>query len=137
MVMSISTTGQWDYVVTEQPVDRNSFREYILGLNHPEGAVLIMDNVAFHKCHCVQEAMKQKGYVPLFIPPYCPDANPIEHVFGIIKNKFRIGWADARNRSNVSFDDVMEDSVETAIQQLGTFEHVFRNSLSWLQACTI
>ena len=36
----------------------------------------------------VKQTIADKGYVALFVPPYSPEFNPIELVFGVIKNSF-------------------------------------------------
>jgi len=47
--------------------------------------VVIMDNVPFHKSRRTAELIEQKGAILLYLPPYSPDLNPIEHDFGAIK----------------------------------------------------
>ena len=44
----------------------------------PINAVLVMDNVSFHKRVDMVEAIKQSGALLEFLPPYSPDLNPIE-----------------------------------------------------------
>ena len=41
--------------------------------------VVVMDNAAFHKPTNTQELIEQTGATLLFLPPYSPDFNPIEH----------------------------------------------------------
>lgn len=47
--------------------------------------VVVMDNVAFHKGANTAELIHGKGAALLFLPPYSPDFNPIEHDFAAIK----------------------------------------------------
>ena len=47
--------------------------------------VVVMDNVPFHKSARTRELIERKGATPLFLPPYSPDLNPIEHDFATIK----------------------------------------------------
>ena len=44
----------------------------------PVNAVVVMDNVSFHKRAYMVEATKQSGAFLAFLPPYSPDLNPIE-----------------------------------------------------------
>jgi len=37
----------------------------------------------------VKEYITEKGWVSLYTPPYSPWFNPIENIFGIIKNQYR------------------------------------------------
>ena len=44
-----------------------------------------MDNVSFHKGPKTKQLIKKTGATLLFLPPYSPDVNPIEHDFAAIK----------------------------------------------------
>lgn len=45
----------------------------------PAGAVIVMDNAAFHKRHDTEEALKKAGHIIEYLPTYSPDLNPTEH----------------------------------------------------------
>ena len=45
----------------------------------PPGAVLVIDNAAFHKCSHTQKAIENAEHNLQYLPPYSPDLNPIEH----------------------------------------------------------
>ena len=45
-------------------------------------ATILLDNAAIHKTPSVRAACQDKGYRLLFTPPYSPEFNPIEMVFG-------------------------------------------------------
>lgn len=47
--------------------------------------VVIMDNVPFHKSTQATALITSTGARVLFLPPYSPDLNPIEHDFAAIK----------------------------------------------------
>ena len=55
----------------------------------PQSSVVIMDNAAFHKNQSVKKALEQAGHILLFLPPYSPDLNEIEHKWGEAKSKRR------------------------------------------------
>jgi hypothetical protein len=74
------------------PVNGNQFASFIMSLPYPSGTVVLLDNARIHRTTAVQQAVTQKGYVALFIPPYCPDANPIENMFGVLKHHVRRQW---------------------------------------------
>ena len=46
---------------------------------------LVMDNCSIHHREVVMDLLKEAGIVVIFLPPYSPDCNPIELVFGCIK----------------------------------------------------
>ena len=45
-------------------------------------AIIIMDNVAFHKNVSIREEFNQENRILMFLPPYSPFLNPIENLFG-------------------------------------------------------
>ena len=48
--------------------------------------LLIMDNVRFHHSDSVKQIIIQFEVESLFLAPYNPELNPIEHWFSVIKN---------------------------------------------------
>lgn len=48
-------------------------------LHLPSESVIVMDNASFHKRLDIQEAIRNAGHTLLFLPPYSPELNPIEH----------------------------------------------------------
>lgn len=49
--------------------------------------VLILDNAMLHKTSQTRALIDETGASLLFLPPYSPDYNPIEHDFANIKRK--------------------------------------------------
>jgi putative transposase len=47
--------------------------------------LVIMDNAAFHKSPETAPLITETGATLLFLPPYSPDLNPIEHDFAALK----------------------------------------------------
>jgi transposase len=45
----------------------------------PAHSVLVLDNATFHKRNDIQEVIQNNGHTLIFLPPYSPDLNPIEH----------------------------------------------------------
>ena len=45
----------------------------------PNRGVVVMDNASFHKRLDIQNAIRGAGHILLFLPPYSPQLNPIEH----------------------------------------------------------
>lgn len=46
--------------------------------------VVIMDNVSFHQVKDVKEAIEKRGACLVYLPPYSPELNPIEQMWGRI-----------------------------------------------------
>ena len=53
------------------------------------GAILIMDNVAFHHSRSVADLIANAGHRLVFLPAYSPFLNPIENVFNQWKHKVK------------------------------------------------
>ena len=47
--------------------------------------IVVLDNAKIHKTHQTRELIEASGAEVLFLPPYSPDYNPIEHDFANIK----------------------------------------------------
>ena len=55
----------------------------------PPACVVILDNAAFHKNALIKKALEQAGHILLFLPPYSPDLNKIEHKWAHAKSNRR------------------------------------------------
>ena len=53
----------------------------------PKGHVIIMDNAAFHKKEVLYQIAKKYSQELIFLPPYSPEYNPIEHKWSALKRK--------------------------------------------------
>lgn len=65
----------------ECSIDSNVFYTWVTQDLLPKlhgNEVLVMDNATFHKRSDILMAIKDKGCILEFLPPYSPDLNPIE-----------------------------------------------------------
>ena len=51
----------------------------------PENSMIIMDNASFRRKHNLIEIAARYGVVVIFLPPYSPEFNPIEHSWANLK----------------------------------------------------
>ena len=68
------------------------FETYLQNVLLPQlsrGDVVVMDNISFHKKESVELLIESVGATILFIPPYCPDLNLIEHYWHKVKQNIR------------------------------------------------
>ena len=55
-------------------------------------SVVIMDNASFHHNPTIQAMCAEAGVKLLYLPPYCPDFNPIEEFFAELKAFIKKRW---------------------------------------------
>jgi transposase len=68
------------------------FEIYVDKILVPEltpGQIVIMDNASFHKGKKVEHIINNAKCHLIYLPPYSPDFNPIEHYWSAIKQKFK------------------------------------------------
>ncbi len=63
----------------------NAWVETYLCPRLSQTAVVVLDNARLHQTHRTRELIQATGAEILFLPPYSPDYNPIEHDFANIK----------------------------------------------------
>lgn len=51
--------------------------------------IVVMDNASFHKSAKIKNLMQAARIKLIYLPPYFPDLNPIEHYWHKIKNSIR------------------------------------------------
>ena len=72
-------------------VDKVVFQHYLDYLSEVTGDrkfILVLDNASWHKA----SGLEWHNIVPMFLPPYSPDMNPIERLWREIKAKFFNHW---------------------------------------------
>jgi transposase len=53
------------------------------------GDIVIMDNLSIHKMLVVREAILDAGGIPIYLPTYSPELNPIERLWADMKRQLR------------------------------------------------
>ena len=78
--------------VLDGAINGAAFRAYVEQFLAPTlapGDLVVMDNLSSHKVTGVREAIEARGASLLYLPPYSPDFNPIEHAFAKLKEYLR------------------------------------------------
>ncbi len=55
----------------------------------PAGTVIVMDNASFHRKDVLYAMAQEHGFTLIFLPPYSPELNPIEHFWANMKRCVR------------------------------------------------
>ncbi len=78
--------------VIKGAMDGPAFAAYVREVLIPEiapGTAVILDNLATHRNKEAARALRAHGCWFLYLPPYSPDLNPIEHAFSKLKAHLR------------------------------------------------
>lgn len=108
---ALRSTGLFAPLVVDGAITGDLFRAYIQQHLAPQlriGDILVMDNLPSHKVAGVREAIEAVGAFLLFLPPYSPDLNPIEHVFAKAKGESR----KRQPRTKAACDDLCGESLD-------------------------
>jgi len=88
-------TGLLDCYTTSGSVNGPKFEEFVEQFLAPvinpfdgvnPNSVVVLDNASIHHVDRVVQAIQTKGAMVHFLPPYCPDLNPIEESFSKVKS---------------------------------------------------
>ena len=125
LLMAVDSEGRTQQVIQPSAVKGTKFAEFVENLQSPRGSVILLDNASIHKTEAVRLAAARRGFVLLYLPPYSPEFNPIEMVFGIIKSEFykRRYTPAGTNLEKSVRDCITEKSTPETIRNC--FRHVF------------
>jgi transposase len=124
MLGTLSLSGISTMVTIDGAVDGELFALYVEQVLVPvlvSGAVVIMDNLGAHKRAEAIAAMERAGARVLFLPPYSPDFNPIEHAWSKIKAIVRGLKAKTRAELDAAIATAMK--AIAASDAAGWFKH--------------
>lgn len=115
-----------------------AFSEFVRDLPYPPGTAIILDNASIHKTKAIRAIALDKGYQLVFTPPYNPDCNPIENIFGVVKGHFHKAWFSPRTGSEAppTMERLVSDSLVRVDQPLvdKCFGRMLRLVRSWTDA---
>ena len=92
ILSSVRLDGTIVPVLFTGAVNRDRFLDYLKEHLVPTlqpGDLVIMDNLRTHKVDGVATLIQSAGAVPVYLPPYSPDLNPIEEMWSKIKAYLR------------------------------------------------
>ena len=90
-----------------------SFIKDVINTLTEEGYIFLFDNVSFRKKKEMLEYITEKGHKYIFTPSYSPNLNPIENVFGIVKQQY---YNDQNESSNSSTQKKVVQKIKKVIR---------------------
>ena len=91
-------------------------------------SVLIMDDVSFHRSDKIQQMCDEAGVLLLYSPPYSPDLNPIEEMFGELKTYIRQVWDEHIGFVRADFLGFLEECVTVVSARKASARGHFRRA---------
>ena len=126
LLLAISQTGEKFYRLTSEMVNGSMFSDFIKSLPFPKNTTIMLDNASIHRTKEFREAIESKGYSVIYTPPYSPEFNPIELVFGSYKNKFyKARLVEDIFDTKKTVESIISNDDSTLI--LNCFKHVENN----------
>jgi transposase len=78
-------------MIYQGTADSNTVYAYFEAVlpNLKQGSVIILDNASYHKSQILKDLFTKYNCTLMFLPPYSPELNPIENLWGTIKQHLR------------------------------------------------
>ena len=73
-----------------------------------KGITIVIDNASFHKSSKAKNLIKDAGCDLIYLPPYSPDLNPIEHYWHKIKTMIRKKMRDTKEALEAAMDSTLK-----------------------------
>lgn len=130
LALAVLPSGAVHYQLQSDAFNKVSFSSFVKDLlKLVPGTVkaVIMDNVTFHRSS--DALFTAQGIQVLRIPPYTPQANPIEEVFSLMKRTFR------NNLGTEGFNEAVSKSIKD-INSDRDFSCFFRHTRRFLASAT-
>jgi transposase len=124
LLAALSPAGLGAAMTLEGAANTAAFTAYVREVLCPtlhSGQLVLVDNVSFHRAEAIRELIEAAECVLVFLPPYSPDFNPIEHAFSKLKTQLRATAA----RTQAALETAIADALDqiTAADARGWFRH--------------
>ena len=132
-IVAMSQTGVLDCHVTTGTVDADVFDHFVRdslstvvqafdGVN--PNSVIVLDNASIHHVDKVVQSLKNTGVMVHFLPPYCPDLNPVEEAFSKVKsilksNEGAMDYLDTKTAVLTAINSITEHDCKQWIMHAG------------------
>ena len=128
--MAVSNDRVLGWTIQEGSINSTMFATFITTLDFDGRDVAFLDNASIHKSGSVMNAFRNKQVTPLFLPPYTPQFQPIEHCFSVLKHRFRqlsLSSAVGDDPMSMPSTAVVKERIDRCIQSLTSacLKHIF------------
>lgn len=89
LILAVTSSGIAGWELVHGSVDTTVFAKFIQAVDFAGRKHALIDNVSFHHAKAVLAAFRSKNVTPLYLPPYTPQWQPVEHMFSVLKRSFR------------------------------------------------
>ena len=115
MIGAVALDGLRGFMTVDSGTSRDVFEAFVgqqLVPNLKVGDIVVMDNLSAHKGAKVKAMIEEVGAQVLFTPPYSPEFNPIERLWGKLKDIIR--------RRDTLTRDAFDKAVAVALELITT-----------------
>ena len=133
-IVAICTEGVIEYEFHSTTVNADHFIDFLRGSLIPmmlpfdgcnHRSIIVLDNASIHHTADIHTTLQEAGILALFLPPYSPDLNPIELMFGHIKEYLK------EHEDLIDAAPSHTTLLEAAIQSITP-----RQCLGWISHCS-
>ena len=98
LIMAAGSNGRWFGIIKQGTINSKVFWIFLRLLEQilidtekskQKSPIIILDNAPIHRSDFTKEVVNKMKFEFKFLPPYCPEVAPVEHVFRAIKSKLR------------------------------------------------
>jgi transposase len=116
LICGVTLNGIIHNEIHETGVNGIVFKEFIKNIINKlttSDYYFVFDNVPFHHNKEMLKLIKDSGHHYIFTPPYSPNNNPIETIFGIIKSNFKKEYKEKDDKNkNINILSLIKSAVE-------------------------
>jgi transposase len=125
MISSMRLDGTTACAAVDGATDTEFLLEYarttLIPSLHP-GDIVVLDNLAPHRSPRLARMLAEAGVLLILLPPYSPDLNPIEPMWGKVKTSLR--------RDEPRTSDELDNAIGKALEDITP-----QNAASWFAHC--
>ena len=148
LIMAAGSNGKWFGIFRQGTIDSEIFWIFLRLLNkilqdteknQQKKPIIVLDNARIHCSNYTKEIVNKLELELKFLPPYCPEISPIEHVFRAIKSKLRSRWSnESINFSKITGVNTLKETINSIapITWKNAWSEVIRECSEGINTCS-